>query len=250
MIGLLRDLQNGVRALRRAGFDLLFPPRCAFCHVELIDPPPDFDLCPDCEIRFGPEEWIGCPRCGAPRNADYSIDDCPSCQNLQLWFDSVVALGNYHAELRDAVLKMKRPWHDPLSVAMGWLLWKRRRAELARVQADAIVPVPMYWRRRLKRGKNHSETLARCLAKSLGVPVCWNVLTRRRNTQLHSGLSRAQRFRNVRGAFQVKRPERVRDMRILLVDDVLTTGATCSEAAKTLKRAGAATVAVAVVARA
>ncbi|MBU4272838.1 MAG: hypothetical protein KKA28_13340 [Planctomycetes bacterium] len=145
---------------------------------------------------------------------------------------------------------MKRPSHDPLSLALGQLLWERRRDHLSEIRADVIVPVPMYWRRRLQRGKNNPETLAGCLARALGVSMLRGVLVRQLNTKPQAGLSPASRFRNVRGAFRVRRPDGIRDARILLIDDVLTTGATCSEAAKTLKRAGAAMVAVAVVARA
>ena len=145
---------------------------------------------------------------------------------------------------------MKRPMHDALSVAMGRLLVERRRERLAGVRADVIVPIPMFWGRRLGRGKNSPELLAGCLAKSLGVPLRTTILVRRRNTLPQAGLAPSRRFENVRGAFRVRRPDAVKDARVLLVDDVLTTGATCSEAADVLKQAGAAMVAVAVVARA
>jgi ComF family protein len=159
-------------------------------------------------------------------------------------------LGAYDAELRDAVLRMKRPAHDALSLTVGRLLAVRRGEQLAAIGADLIVPVPMFWRRRLKRGKNNPDLLAGCLAKSLGVPLRRGVLVRRRNTEPQAGLPPSRRFQNMPGAFRVRRPGAVKGARVLLVDDVLTTGATCSEAAKMLKKAGAAMVAVAVVARA
>ena len=145
---------------------------------------------------------------------------------------------------------MKRPAHDALSVAIGRLLAQRRGECLVGVQADLVVPIPMYWGRRLGRGKNSPEALANCLAKSLKVPMRAAILVRRRNTLPQASLTPSRRFQNVRGAFQVRRPDAVTGARVLLVDDVLTTGATCSEAAKMLKQAGAAMVAVAVVARA
>ena len=107
----------------------------------------------------------------------------------------------------------------------------------------------MFWTRRLRRGKNNPEILASCLAKHLGISMRRNALVRCRNTPPQAGLPPSQRFLNMRGAFRVRRPEFVKNPRVLLVDDVLTTGATCSEAAKVLKKAGAALVAVAVVAR-
>jgi ComF family protein len=169
---------------------------------------------------------------------------------MPLKFDAVIPLGGYHAGLRDAILRMKRPAHDALSAAIGRLLAARRRDDLAAISADVILPIPMFWRRRLARGKNSPELLANCLAKSLGVPMRRRVLVRLRNTPPQAGLPPSRRFENVRGAFRMRHPEAVKDARILLVDDVLTTGATCSEAAKTLKQAGAAMVAVAVAARA
>ncbi len=251
MIGLVRGLRDGICGLWRAGFGLLFPPRCVHCNADLFNALSGPCLCAECLARCGPEQWYGCPRCGALVPVEhYSSDDCPGCSRTQLWFDTVVALGGYHAGLRDAVLRMKRPSHDPLSLALGRLLWERRRDRLSEIRADVIVPVPMYWGRRLSRGKNNPETLAACLAKSLGVPVRRGVLVRQLNTLPQAGLTPPRRFQNVRGAFRVRRPAGIRDARILLVDDVLTTGATCSEAAKTLKQAGAAMVAVAVVARA
>jgi ComF family protein len=250
MIGFVRRFRDGFRHLTGTCRDLLFPPRCVYCSVDLVDSCRDGLLCAGCLSKFGPATWRGCNRCGGEVLEDRTVSDhCESCRNVALRFDSVIPLGSYHSGLRDAVLRMKRPAHDALTVAMGHLLVERRRERLAEVRADVIVPIPMFWGRRLGRGKNSPELLASCLAKSLGVPMQTAILVRRRNTRPQAGLAPLRRLENVRGAFQVRRPEAVNDARVLLVDDVLTTGATCSEAAKMLKDAGAAMVAVAVVAR-
>ena len=133
---------------------------------------------------------------------------------------------------------------------MGRLLAQRRRDRLLELQADVVIPIPMFWARWLHRGTNNPEVLASCLGKSLGIPVRRRILVRHRNTLPQADLPPSRRFQNVRGAFRVRRGATLKDARVLLVDDVLTTGATCSEAAKMLKRAGAAWVGVAVVARA
>jgi ComF family protein len=177
-------------------------------------------------------------------------ESCPRCRKLPLRFDTVVTLGSYHAGLRDMVLRMKRPTHNGLSMAMGRLLADRRRDRLVELQADMVIPIPMYWPRRLRRGANNPEVLASCLARSLGIPVGRRILVRHRHTLPQADLPPSRRFKNVQGAFRVRRADAVKDARVLLVDDVLTTGATCSEAAKMLKKAGAAWVGVAVVARA
>lgn len=145
---------------------------------------------------------------------------------------------------------MKRAAGEPLSVAMGDLLATRRRGVLAAVEADLVVPIPMYWGRRLLRGTNSPEILARRLSRRLGIPWEPRLLVRRRNTLLQPDLSPRERFRNIQGAFRVDKGYDLGGVRVLVVDDVLTTGATCSEAAKSLKQAGAAYVAVAVLARA
>ncbi len=118
------------------------------------------------------------------------------------------------------------------------------------LEADFLLPIPMHWTRWLARGVNSPELVASCLSRVLRVPVRRRILARRRRTAPQRDLSPAARFRNLAGAFRVRRRAKLRGARVLLVDDILTTGATCSEAAKMLKQAGAAMVAVAVVARA
>jgi ComF family protein len=244
-------LREGVSALATAGCDLLFPPRCAHCERELPDGA-EWLLCSQCLVRLAPATWRGCRRCGSemPLEVDLAPGACPRCRDAALKFDATVALGSYQAGLRDVVLRMKRPAHETLSVAMGRLLVERRRGELLEHGAHMVVPVPMFWGRRLRRGINSPDIVACCLAVSLGIPVRRNVLVRCRNTLPQAHLSPRRRFENVRGAFRVRRPEAIRDGHVLLVDDILTTGATCSEAAKMLKQAGAASVVVAVIARA
>jgi ComF family protein len=222
-----------------------------------MDPGSGGFLCMDCMERLGPERWRGCPRCAGQlvpepgnENCDFLPDGCPRCRKAKLKFDAAVALGSYHAGLRNIILRMKKPAHDALSIAMARLLVQRRGQQLADLRAELVVPIPMFWIRRLRRGVNSANTLARFLAKSLALPLRLNVLVRRRNTQPQASLSPTRRFLNVRGAFRVRSPHVIKNARILLIDDVLTTGATCSEAAGTLLQAGAASVAVAVIARA
>jgi ComF family protein len=250
MTGWIRLLQDGIENLIKASCGLLFPASCIYCGVELSGQHSDHLFCSRCLASFGPMAWHGCKRCGRELSeSDSASDDCQFCRNIRLRFDTVIPLGGYRAELRHAILQMKRPAHDALSMALGRLLAERRREQLAAVKADMIVPVPMFWTRRFRRGKNNPELLANCLAKSLKIPLRPKALVRHRNTSPQVGLARTRRFENVRGAFRVRNPEIVSNARILLVDDVLTTGATCSEAARALKLAGAAMVAVAVVAR-
>jgi len=152
--------------------------------------------------------------------------------------------------LREIVLRMKRPSHDALSTTIGRFLALRRRRALLAFRPDLIVPIPMYWTRRLERGTNSADIIARCLGQGLRVPVRHRLLLRIRNTLEQKDLLPRERFRNVRGAFVVRKHPHIEGARVLVVDDVLTTGATCSEAARMLQLAGAAHVAAAVIARA
>jgi ComF family protein len=145
---------------------------------------------------------------------------------------------------------MKTLAGEPLSLALGKLLAIQRRELLEEFSPEVIVPIPMYWGHRLRRRTNSPDFIAQSLAKFLEIPVKRYCLKRCKKTRTQSNLERRERFRNVHGAFQVRFARQIRGRRVLLVDDVLTTGATCSEAAKILKQAGAAMVAVAVIARA
>jgi ComF family protein len=235
----------------RMGLNLLFPPRCACCEAEI--PPDDGPLllCGPCCLALGPEVWPGCRRCGAWLSDADAAGGCPFCQDVRLAFDAVFPLGRYDGPLREAVLRMKRLGRESVSMALGGLLARRRGLLLAEFRPDVIVPVPMHWRRRLARGVNSPEVVAKCLARVLKVPIRGRLLARTRNTLPQKDLLPRERWQNVRGAFRVRNGRRTLDgSHVLLVDDILTTGATSSEAARVLRQAGAAAVAVAVVAKA
>ena len=235
---------------RSSGLNLLFPPRCACCGIELSSVEDELLLCSGCRGALGPEDWAYCLRCGAPAPPDRPApESCEMCQNVRLEFDTVVSLGSYRSELRKAVLRMKHHSGELLSAALGRLYCHRRGADAAALSPDFVVPVPMFWARRLKRGTNSPDILAGCLARHLSVPLVQGMLVRRRNTSPQPSVKPRQRFSNVRGAFRLRAGYDLDGLRVVLVDDILTTGATASEVAGLLKRAGASMVAAAVLAR-
>lgn len=123
MNGLVNGFRRGIGGLLRAYGSLLLPTSCTFCQADILDTASDVQLCDKCLARLGPKQWLGCQRCGEPVAEDHlAADDCPKCRKIRLHFDAVVVLGNYHVGLSEAVLRMKRPAHDPLSLAMGRLL--------------------------------------------------------------------------------------------------------------------------------
>lgn len=246
-----RGLSRWAFDLQRAALDLFFPPRCAFCDEETDTPADGILLCAECRGRMVHGSGEPCPRCGArTTECRRSALGCPSCTSILNPVDGVVPLGPYEDSLREAVLRMKRRSSESLSMAVGRLYAQCRGEALARAKCDLIVPVPMHWLRRLVRGTNSPETVAQGLAAALDRPVAPRMVVRCRNTLPQSELLPGERQKNVRGAFRVRAGYPLMEKRVLLVDDILTTGATCSEIAKVLKRAGASAVTVAVLARA
>jgi ComF family protein len=160
-------------------------------------------------------------------------------------FDAAYCYGAYEGTLRELIHLYKYGRMKPLARPLGDLLARA----LPRDQGfDAVVPLPLHWRRKWERGFNQSELLARSIARRCGIPLVHGA-RRRRPTRAQAGLTSALRRENVKGAFSAI-TDRVRGLRILLVDDVLTTGATAGACAVVLKRAGAQSVALLTVARA
>jgi len=172
---------------------------------------------------------------------------CGACREGATVFDRLRAFGAYEAELRALIVLLKynrvRPLARPLAGWLAALLHGDR--ELSAV--DAIVPVPLHPARQRTRSYNQSELLARQLGRWTGLPARRGWLRRIKDTPSQTGLTHQQREANVRGAFACK--DGGTEARILLVDDVCTTGATLNSCARALKRAGAARVNAVVVAR-
>jgi predicted amidophosphoribosyltransferase len=145
---------------------------------------------------------------------------------------------------------MKRAEGDSLSLALGRLTWHLRSERLTALDADVVVPIPLHWRRRLVHKTNSAAVLAEVIAGQLKTPMATGLLRRRRHTPPQSELTPPQRWKNVRHAFSVRPGYHLNEAHVVLVDDVLTTGATCSEAARELKRSGASRVTIVVAARA
>ncbi len=240
---------NRDRALRAldAGLDLVFPPACAFCDAPLDSTPRGAALCRECHDLLV-DTRTSCPRCAA--NASPVAGTCVHCRDLRLHFEQAARLGVYDGPLRTAVLRIKRPAQRGLAVALGELAAATLSTRLAAWNPDAAVPIPMHWTRRVRRGGNSAETLAERLAAQLRIPLAAHILKRSRRTVPQATLAPGRRQANVRGAFRVRPHRDLAGSRLLLVDDIMTTGATVNEAAKTLVRGGAAAVHVVVLTRA
>jgi ComF family protein len=243
-MGALRDM--GVVALR-AAVDAVLPPRCLGCGEVVEDPG---TLCGQC--------WSGltflsppcCACCGFP--FPYAAPEgtlCAACTRLHPAFDRARAVFRYDDASRGLVLGFKHA--DETHGAPAFGRWLSRAGTDLVADADLIAPVPLHRWRLLSRRYNQSALLARAVAQAGSGRLAVDLLVRRRHTPQQGRLSALARRRNVRGAFAL-RPrwaEAVADRRILLVDDVLTTGATVEECARVLRRHGAAGVDVLTLAR-
>jgi ComF family protein len=234
------------RSAARA-LDLLLPPRCLACRAETDRPG---ELCAPCwaGIRFvdGPM----CAACGFP--FDYELGPgtlCAACSARRPAFERARAVMVYDDNSRNLVLALKHG--DRLEGVPTLAKWMARAGRDLLNDADLIAPVPLHRWRLLSRRYNQSAILANRISRITGVPAVPDLLARVRPTPPQGGRSRSQRRLNVRGAFTVRAQHApgLGRRRVVLVDDVMTTGATVEACARTLMRAGAAGVDVLILAR-
>lgn len=202
-------------------------------------------LCRDCLAIVPWLEDERCPRCG--HTPAIEAGHCSFCSRVPFAFDLCCILGHYREGMRDAVHRYKYSGQKGLAPALGELLYLRLKALPWAASLEAVVPVPLARERLAQRGYNQSFLLAEVLADKLQLPLL-NVLEKNRQTASQTGLSRVQRKRNVEDVFHcIHAPPP--GSKLLLVDDVLTSGATSHAAARLLKEAGASWVGLAVLAR-
>ncbi|RIK75596.1 MAG: amidophosphoribosyltransferase [Planctomycetota bacterium] len=235
---------------RSATADLLFPPACIACSTQCVAHFSDLMLCDACRGRLPLIDWPVCTRCAAPVPEAAGVRlACNHCRGDRLRFERTIALGSYEGLLRDLIVRMKTDRSEVVAHTLLELAWRELADALRALPADVVTAVPSSPWRRWRRGTNPPATLAQRLAEKLGIPAATAMLQLRRNVPPQVGLSRSARFRNLSGEMAVRPTYHLQDARVLLVDDILTTGATCTEAARVLKLAGAAEVTVFVLGR-
>ena len=236
---------------------VFFPAGCRLCERVLLHAG-TVPICQECLGSFAALRGAACERCGEPLAA-WSLRGageeqaterlvCPECQAREYGFDRARSYGLYKAGLVRAIVLLKFERIEPLG---RW--FAGRLAEVARREklvADVVVPVPLHRQRERERGYNQADLIARPLARKLGLPYRAVLLMRTKPRPDKHILSLEERWDSVRGAFATRPGTQVDNLRVLLVDDVMTTGATLDACAKALRGAGAKSVIGLTIARA
>lgn len=242
------------RRLGRQIIDLVFPPACLLCQAELQDshrnrPGGDY-FCHGCREDLVDHASSRCPNCARQTPSWVTrVDQCPSCRRNRLGLEGAICLGDYELARRAAVLQLKRAQNEPFGVGLGQLIAHRVALAAWFEQVDLVIPMPTHRWRRFQRWYNPAELLARPVAASGNCPYDDRLLSFCRPTAKQGTLSPAQRRSNLSGAFRIRDAKKLFGRQVLLVDDVMTSGATAAAAATACRRAGAASVHIAVVAR-
>ena len=225
--------------------DFIYPPFCALCGCRLSAG--ERSVCRDCWRSLAVIEAPYCRRCGLPLNSAGS--PCPACRSRRRMFSFARSFGPFDERLQQIVHLLKyrhrKSLAEPLARLLASVIERDRRFD----NMEAVVPVPLHSVKARTRGYNQSELIASYLAREVGLRLLKKSLRRTRNTPSQSGLGSAQREINVRGAFAVRNPETISGKRLILVDDVLTTGATVDACVQALLQADANEVCVLTVAR-
>jgi ComF family protein len=228
----------------KAVLNLLFPPLCIACRAQVGEA----GFCASCWSGITFLDGPGCACCGLPFPVALEGENiCAACLARPPAFDTARAILVYDQTSRGAVLALKHA--DRLDLVPGFARWLSRVGRTALADSDLVVPVPLHPFRLWRRRYNQAAELARRLARDGSLSYA-AALARSRPTPSQGAMTSAKaRRRNVLGAFKVPDPARVAARRVLLVDDVLTTGATVEACARALKRAGAKRVHVLALAR-
>ncbi|MEW6335230.1 MAG: ComF family protein [Thermodesulfobacteriota bacterium] len=230
--------------------DLVFPPRCMACGMILALQGP-LPFCPPCSEGIRLIRSPLCPRCGVPFPCTDGGDHlCGECLATPRPFAVARAVGLYEETLLTAIHHFKYRGRIGFGKVLGGIMADFAGSVWDMKVFSLIIPVPLHKKRLRERGFNQAVLLARTIAKRFDLPC--DVITLRREvyTKPQVGLGHPERAVNVQGAFAVRKPERTAGQRILLVDDVYTTGSTLAECASALLDAGADSVAVLTLARA
>lgn len=232
--------------LKEALLDFVLPPHCIVCRTHLS--PPQKIICDICWESLAILPYPFCPNCKSFLEKSLFCEGCRDQTSL----GAVRSLGTFDDYYQRLIHGFKYQQKTTLGKRLGQTLGERLVEDKIAARFDCMIPVPLHPARKRERGFNQSEILASEISEVTDLPMLKKVLKRIKNTKDQTKLSPQERMENVRGAFSLKNPEQIEGKRVILVDDVMTTGATLGECASVLLEAGAkdvvgATIAVALI---
>jgi ComF family protein len=236
----LPKLLHSLLELKDDLLDFVYPQHCAICKKYLRRE--EKDICEVCWKGLVTLPDSFCPYCKL--FIEKGDTECSFCKSAGEFSEDhkillVRSLGRFDDYYRELIHRFKYGKKIPLGRRLGQRLGETIDDDSIFLKADFLIPVPLHKSRYRERGFNQSDILAEGISKVIGLSVLKSVLKRKKNTKDQTDLSFQQREENVRGAFVVSEPEMINGKKIILVDDVITTGATLSECARMLKQAGA-----------
>lgn len=240
----MSNKENLLKKLYKSVLDLLFPEEgvCFYCDHYDEDVKEDH-LCSDCRDKLSFIDEDKCSTCGKPTYEGNISDRCSYCANKKFYFTRAISPLEFSGILRKAIYRYKYESKPYMYKSFGELMLSALEKENIG-HIDLIVPVPLHRSRKAERGYNQSELLARYISSELDVPLDDNNLIRIRATKIQNKLDRYERQQNIKGAFKTKENRAFKEKRILLVDDIFTTGATVNECSRVLIESGAAEIIV------
>lgn len=224
--------------------EIIYPCYCLICHKRIHNAKTQDSLCANCIEKLSPHSAPFCVKCGRKITGFFSHEHmCKSCPKTHFHFDRAWAGYAYEGTIKEMLNYFKYKHKIKLGRALARIMIdfvKEYRLPIG--SCDYVIPIPLSPARLREREFNQAHILAKDIARYLKLQLLDKSLKRIRNTKSQTELDNLARWKNIQGAFKLKAPDVIKDKTILLIDDVLTTGATASEAAKTLKSAGASAV--------
>ena len=215
--------------------DAIYPRRCPICDGLLSQREPY--LCRNCVEKIHPILGARCKKCGKP--VEDEAEFCRDCSRTRHSFDRGFAPYGYHGELEASLMRFKYHERQEYAGFYAYAAYRYNGRQICLRNPEVLVPVPLHPARRRQRGYNQAEIFAKKLAEEFRIPMDAQLIRRVKKTKRQKELSPAERRKNLEGAFALAKPGQIKYRRILLVDDIYTTGSTVDAIASLLKQNGA-----------
>jgi len=228
----LKDFISGLSTL-------IYPPNCLICHNHIPTHQPHDILCQECKCTIPINRQPFCLKCTRPLPSILAHPHCPKCQEFQTHFDFVWAACPYTPVLKNLIHQFKYHQKTLLKYEFADLMTSFiNRYKLDITQFDMCIPIPLSKTKYRERGYNQAELLARLISQRFSLNLNKATLVRNKHTKSQTACKAKERWTNTQGTFKISNSNIIKNKNIILIDDLLTTGATASECALTLKRAG------------